>query len=865
MFTGAISNLESRLDTILADETDPAARQRLTEQSQKDSKTRQRAGSGASTASSAPRASQEASRTRSGNDRLAERLARATAKKNIEGGSALSSEVPSRVGSPAVGSESGSPRPSSDGIRDVKEQPSVAEKEISNADKEEENAKLGKTGQDVTQQSTEEASTGDQSAPSTLLSSGLPINPARISTESSARPSLDTPALADSLSSRPSSDLPDASNATGKSTFELEAEMSQMRADHEKAEKQRQEEMHAHLERIDALQAKLQYLAKETVAAAKEANASAGSGSLEAKLAQKDERIALLMEEGEKLSKTELRHLQTIKKLRAKTADDEKSTAELRKKLDRVEKSEVELKQKLRRAEAAERQANEKVKQITIIEKQVDEMKVDRERAAELIRDLTTQLKETEQKFKTAQEEAKTKATEADKNRVAELENALEDATIEKKLAEDRAKSESRKLKDEADRQRERFSVREVELKNEIASLDSRLEAMRARAEEATSEGGVAGEGSLKLLRQVEQLQSQYSLAKENWETIEGSLNARLSALEQERDEATKREADVRKKARDAANKTRKAEDELEASSEQISTLNSDLRTCRDELASLRKAFEQADAALADAKSDQDHQRRIWESEFTSRLEDEKARWQRQHAVRIESPSASARKHSSHDPRRPSGRIGLNDLSALQVHLPEHRPSSRRSSGFPTPIIPTPGTPNREASPSLSRQESMLSFSNLPPTPSIEVDAEIANSQTGYYNEAPSPHRTINDLVSTSTAGAGPSVQLVERMSAAVRRLESEKAAHKDELARLSAQRDEARDDIVILMREVEGKRAGEGEVGALREELKGVKARYEACLQIVGEKEEEVEELRMDVGELKRIYRELVEEKVGG
>jgi len=866
MFTGAISNLESRLDTILADETDPAAKQRLTEQAQKDGKTRQRAGSGTSTLAGSPRASQEASRPRPGNDRLAERLARATAKKNIEGGSALSSEVPSRVGSPAVGSESGSPRPSSDGIRDVKESTSVPEKELPKVEKkeEEDSDKTNENSQDVTQKPAEDISAQEQAAPSTLLSSGLPINPARISTESSARPSLDTPALADFLSSRPSSDLPDGPNATGKSTFELEGEMSRMRADYEKAEKQRQEEMHAHLERIDALQAKLQYLAKETVAAAKEANASAASGSLEAKTAEKDERIALLMEEGEKLSKTELRHLQTIKKLRAKTAEDEKSAAELRKKLDRVERSEVELKQKLRRAEAAERQANEKVRQIATIEKQVDEMKVDRERAAELIRTLTAQLKESEQKVKTAQEEAKNKATEVDKNRVAELENALEDATIEKKLAEDRAKSETRKLKDEADRQRERFSVREVELKNEIASLDSRLEAMRARAEEASSEGGVSGEGSLKLLRQVEQLQSQYSLAKGNWETIEGSLNARLSALEQERDEATKREADVRKKARDAANKTRKAEDELEASSEQISTLNSDLRTCRDELTSLRKAFEQADAALADAKSDQDHQRRIWESEFTSRLEDEKARWQRQQASRLDSPSASSRKHSSHDPRRPSGRIGLNDLSALQVHLPEHRPSSRRSSGFPTtPNLPTPGTPNREASPSLSRQESMLNFTSLPPTPSIEVDAEMAHSQT--YTEAPSPHRTINDLVSTSTAGAGPSVQLVERMSAAVRRLESEKAAHKDELARLSSQRDEARDEIVVLMREVEGKRAEEGQLAAVQKELNGVKARYEACLQMVGEKEEEVEELRQDVLELKRIYRELVESKVGG
>jgi hypothetical protein len=859
MFTGAISNLESRLDTILADETDPAARQRLTEQAQKEAKSRQRAGSGSLTPASAARGSLDASRTRTGNDRLAERLARATAKKNAEGGSGVSSEVPSRVGSPAVGSESGSPRPSSDVKRSVEEPRSTPAIETPSIEKEEES-------KDKDVETVEEAvPASENTAPPTLLSSGLPINPARISVESSTRPSLDTPALDESLSSRPSSDLPNGSTTTGKSATELEAEMSQMRTDYEQAEKQRQDEMHAHLERIDALQAKLQYLAKETVAAAKEANASAAAGSPEAKVAAKDEQIALLMQEGEKLSKNELRHLQTIKKLRAKTTEDEKSAAELRKRLDRIERSEADLKQKVRRAEAAERQANEKIKQIAIIEKQVDEMEEDRERAAELIRTLTTQLKTTEKKAEQAQKDANTKATEVDKNRVAELENELEDAQIEKKLAEDRAKSETRKVKDEADRQRERFAVRELEYKNEIASLDSRLEAMRARAEEASSESGVAGEGSVKLMRQVETLQSQYSLAKENWETIESSLNARLSALEQERDEATKREADIRKKARDSANKTRKAEEEVETSAEQVSTLNAELRTCREELSSLRKTYERADTALADAKADQDRQKRIWESELSSRIEEEKARWQRQHPTRMDSTSTSGRKLSIHDPKRPSGRLGLNDLSALQIHLPEHRPSSRRSSGFPTPGLSSSryvGTPDRDASPSLSRQESMLNFdhANMPPTPSIEVDADLYGD-----NEAPSPHRTINDLVSTSTAGAGPSVQLVERMSAAVRRLESEKATYKDELARLSAQRDDARNEIVVLMREVEGKRTDESRITAAEKELAEVKGRYEACLEMVGEKEEEVEELKQDVQELKRIYRELVEEKVGG
>lgn len=80
----------------------------------------------------------------------------------------------------------------------------------------------------------------------------------------------------------------------------------------------------------------------------------------------------------------------------------------------------------------------------------------------------------------------------------------------------------------------------------------------------------------------------------------------------------------------------------------------------------------------------------------------------------------------------------------------------------------------------------------------------------------------------------------------------------------MQSQRDIARDEVVALMREVEVKRGLEGEVGEVRAELGGLRERYEACLEILGEREEEVEELRGDVGELKRLYREVVEEKVG-
>lgn len=54
-----------------------------------------------------------------------------------------------------------------------------------------------------------------------------------------------------------------------------------------------------------------------------------------------------------------------------------------------------------------------------------------------------------------------------------------------------------------------------------------------------------------KLLRQIETLQTQYAVASENWQGIEGSLIARIAAVEKERDDIARREADVRRKARE--------------------------------------------------------------------------------------------------------------------------------------------------------------------------------------------------------------------------------------------------------------------------------------------------------------------------
>ncbi|KAE8842805.1 hypothetical protein PTNB73_00856 [Pyrenophora teres f. teres] len=97
-------------------------------------------------------------------------------------------------------------------------------------------------------------------------------------------------------------------------------------------------------------------------------------------------------------------------------------------------------------------------------------------------------------------------------------------------------------------------------------------------------------------------------------------------------------------------------------------------------------------------------------------------------------------------------------------------------------------------------------------------------------------------------------------MSAAVRRLESEKATHKEELARLTAQRDEAREEVVKLMREVDEARRQGDKVADLEKRLGEMERREMTALEMLGEKTERVEELEGDVRDLKKIYRELVD-----
>ncbi|KAA8566784.1 hypothetical protein EYC84_009884 [Monilinia fructicola] len=354
---------------------------------------------------------------------------------------------------------------------------------------------------------------------------------------------------------------PDATGSS-KTPAELEAALSQLQSDYETSELQRQEEQRKVLN--------LQVLRKN----------AAPPGSLEKKLAEKEEQVVLLMEEGQALSKKELTHMTAIKNLRAKVIEGNKEIAEAKKKQEKAEKEAASLAERLKRAEGAEKSLK-------------------------------------------AEARVAHEALEAEKKRVAELEDDVSNLKIEKQLVNDRAQIQIKELREKMDKESESARIAALEMKNEQQMLESKLEVMRARAEEVSS--GATGDAQAKLLRQVETLQTQMLLQKRRG-MRQPSEKLRLG-------ERLVKWLNVMK-------------NELEETRSKLPNFEQELSERTAQLDDLKKRTEEAEAALVSAKAEFEDEKQTWNSEMQQRILEEKQKWLEEISFgsRGESPVATSRR-----------------------------------------------------------------------------------------------------------------------------------------------------------------------------------------------------------------------------
>ncbi|CAK7198095.1 hypothetical protein SEUCBS139899_000753 [Sporothrix eucalyptigena] len=919
LLSQAVAGVEARLDTILSEGDETA------KPPQPQASPAKPAAQPAKT--NAPRSGS----SNRANDRLQEKLARAVAAKSggtpppnlassVTSASAANSprqslDVPSRASIDSAGASSkdglstaDTARKSADGSKRPSFESTADAKEVTAADAS--TANVEKPTAESTQPATE-ANTATETATTTTEAAAATTS----TPEPTTTTTIDDTTIQDAVPApQPSAANAELDDVRESRIKQLEAELLEQRRQH-------QEEIHHHSEKTEALQSKVQYLAKEAVEAAKKASDAAEPGSLEKKLAEKDQMISQIMLEGKNLSVTEEKHRTILKKLRVKISDDEKEIAEFKTARSKAEGELQTLRVRAKRATELERAQEESHKRISQVQKELEGLRSDAVSKDAVIADLRQQLKTTQENAEAMKVKINDAALEKERQRAKELEEQLATAQLEKSLAADRAKAQINEWKEKAEKAAERIRVVELESQAEVQIMESKLEAMRGRAEEVSS--GAIGDSQAKLMRQVETLQSQYSIASENWQGIETTLLARVSNLEKERDEALQRESEMRKKAREAALRAKRTEEDLEEARFKLPKAQEDAGAYEAQIEDLKKRAEEAEAARDQLKTELEEatQKAAWKEEKHhgergDRRGDanDRGNWleslpnitglplspvppqMRGNNSRPETPllpnpsrtwssellgfqglSNKLRKASApssqDDPterfslRRPSGQPpGNRPLSSLL------NTSNSNLSGLPPVFSPTTLTEAGGGG-----NGSLTSSSHHPPRNASLVYSTAAGSSSnnatptgdqddpldGMERSASPQQALMQDMVSVSTVAAGPSVQLVERMSAAIRRLESEKVAAREELSRISKQRNEARAEVLQLIKDSEAGRAAVVRVGELEAQVGELQARYDTTLELLGEKSELVEELRADVQDVKAMYRDLVERTV--
>jgi hypothetical protein len=482
-WNNALSGLESKLDTILAEDgtakpADGAAKPDGSDKAPVDKKLAVEQGG----------LSRNSSRSRP-NSRLQERLAKAVTKgaDNARTSSDLGSRPESpALRSPAITAVADTGRSSIDSKASEPAEapkPAVQDESIKT-----EEANDNDTIEALTEAAAPVVSPPVASPPTTPLVSEQPAA-TRMPVMSMSMPSIVTPKLSsprqsiDSNPSRPSIDISaptEPSIPTTTDPDELAAELSSLQLAHEETVRSHRDELNSHLERIDALQSKLTYLSQQLAASAKAASANSDMTPQDKKLSEKDAQIAALMEEGQKLSKIEMKHMTTVKQLRAKGQEQNKELTALKQRLTKAEKSITEQSERAKRAEANEKAALEKLKVVDKIEKDISTIRAEREEANLTITELRRQLTDALSRAEDAEKRIKTGALEAEKRVTASLQEDLDNLRIEKKLAEDRAKKEIQAAQEQARSKQEKANVTELELRGEIAVSWYRLVLKRA-------------------------------------------------------------------------------------------------------------------------------------------------------------------------------------------------------------------------------------------------------------------------------------------------------------------------------------------------------------------------------------------------
>ncbi|CAL9159421.1 unnamed protein product [Musa hybrid cultivar] len=356
---------------------------------------------------------------------------------------------------------------------------------------------------------------------------------------------------------------------------------------------------------------------------------------------------------------------------------------------------------------------------------------------------------------------------------------------------------------------------REEMLRRDIDDLQKRYQASELRYTELITQ---VPESTRPLLRQIEAMQETSARREEGWLVVERALNSRLQEAEA--------------KAAAAEEKERSLNERLSQSLSRITVLETQISCIRAEQTQLSRSLEKERQRASESRQ-----------EYLAAMEE--AATQEGRAKQLEDEIKEIR--SKHKKELQDEMIHRELLEKELERVRTAKAELEKTLARETPPIAdqdqTKNLPTRK----LSSAGSLSSIEE-----SIFLQASLDSSDNFYLERRASGEATVSPYFLKSMTQSA--------YEAALRQKDGELASYMSRLASLESIRDSLAEELVKMTEQCDKLQAEAAVLPGLRAELEALRRRHSSALELMGERDEELEELRADIIDLKEMYREQVD-----
>ncbi|KAE9616161.1 putative TATA element modulatory factor 1 TATA binding, TATA element modulatory factor 1 DNA binding [Lupinus albus] len=358
-------------------------------------------------------------------------------------------------------------------------------------------------------------------------------------------------------------------------------------------------------------------------------------------------------------------------------------------------------------------------------------------------------------------------------------------------------------------------------LRRDIEDLQKRYQASERRCEELVTQ---VPESTRPLLRQIEAMQEANGRKEEAWAVVERTLNSRHQEAEA--------------KAAGAEERERSVNDRLSQTLSRINVVDAQISCLRAEQTQLSRTLEKERQRAAEhrqeylaAKEEADTQ-----GGRARQLEEEIKEIRKKHKQELQEALTHRELLQQEIEREKAARSELERTANVQsAPISDQTSITRQNSAFDK------GNLSRK----VASASSLASMEE-----SIFLQASLDSSNGFSERRNPRDPSMSSYYMKSMTSSSYES---------ALRQKEGELASYMSRLASMESIRDSLAEELVQMTEQCEKLRKEATFLPGLRAELEALRKRHSAALELMGERDEELEELRADIVDVKEMYREQV------